>query len=132
MTKIFSKIHLLTGITTFFIFLGTGFYMQLLFPAVYLHNESIRYLFRANHIYILFAGLLNIVVGTYVTFSEKEKQKKMQLAGSWALLLCQVVLMIAFFIEPPQAEPERIITSFGIYLALGGVALHALGRFRKN
>ncbi len=132
MIKLFPTIHLLTGIATFLIFLGTGFYMQLHFPAAYLHNESIRYLFRANHIYILFAGLLNIVVGTYVTFSERDKQKQMQSAGSWALLLSQVVLMIAFFFEPPQAEPERIITSFGIYFALGGVALHALGRFRKH
>lgn len=132
MIKLFSKIHLLTGIATFLIFLGTGFYMQLHFPAAYLQNESIRYLFRANHIYILFVGLLNIVVGTYVAFSEKDKQRQMQLAGSWALLLSQVVLMIAFFIEPPQAEPERMITSLGIYLALGGVTLHTLGRFRKN
>ncbi len=106
--------------------------MQLHFPAIYLHNEAIRYLFRANHIYLLFSGLLNIALGTYVSFSDHEKRKKMQMVGSWFLLIAQGVLLAAFFIEPPQAEPERMITSMGIYLALGGVALHALGRFRKN
>ena len=106
--------------------------MQSHFPAVYLHNETIRYLFRANHIYLLFSGLLNVTLGTYVSFSDHEKRRKMQVLGSWLLLIAQGVLLAAFFIEPPQAEPERIITSLGIYLALGGVAFHALGRFRKN
>lgn len=132
MIKILPKIHLLTGIATFLIFLGTGFYMQLHFPAIYLHNETIRYLFRANHIYLLFSGLLNVTLGINASFSDHEKRRKMQVLGSWLLLIAQGVLLTAFFIEPPQAEPERVITSLGIYLALGGVALHTLGRFRKN
>ncbi|MGH2566714.1 MAG: hypothetical protein ACRDGA_00120 [Bacteroidota bacterium] len=52
--------HIVIGIATVVVFLGTGLYMRLNFPDLYESNEAIRYLFRANHLYILFAGLLNI------------------------------------------------------------------------
>jgi hypothetical protein len=54
------RIHLLLGLLTVLFFLATGAYMRARFPDLYGDNETIRYLYRANHIYILCAGLLHL------------------------------------------------------------------------
>lgn len=125
-----SKIHRITGITILLVFLGTGVYMRATFPDMYQSNEVIRYLFRANHVYILFSGLLNMVMGMYVSFSEINRKKMLQRGGSWALILSTFVFILAFFLEPPQASPMRPITFAGVALSLGGVILHLFSQFR--
>lgn len=45
------------------LFLATGLYMRHHFPASYEANETVRYLYRSNHLDILYAGLLNLAPG---------------------------------------------------------------------
>ncbi len=40
-------------------------------------GEAIRFMFRANHIYILLAGLLNIGMGSYLIFNPKKVEEKL-------------------------------------------------------
>ena len=92
-----NKIHRLIGSLTVLIFLSTGFYMRANFPGLYEENEAIRFMYRANHIYILLAGLLNIAIGTYFIFTPKKWMKNLQIVGSSALLIAPVLLVSAFF-----------------------------------
>ena len=61
-----STIHRRLGFATVIVFLITGFYMKLKGPDLHGSNEVVRFLFRANHVYILLAGLVNLGVGFYV------------------------------------------------------------------
>ena len=57
------RLHLIIGLTVVVIFLLTGQYME------YVHNrlllDGTRMLYRSRHIYLLLAGLLNLILGIY-------------------------------------------------------------------
>ena len=107
------RIHRWVGIVTVIVFLLTGLYMRWRFPGLYQADETIRYLFRANHIYLLLAGLLNLGLGLYLTEQAERWRRMLQRAGSVLLVAAPVVLLAAFFYEPPQAMPERPVTRVG-------------------
>lgn len=108
------------------VFLGTGVFMSLRFPDLYAGNETIRFLFRANHVYLLFAGLINILPGLYFTPSESPGKAAIQKGGSWLILIAPVLFFAAFVVEPMQASPMRPLTLTGAFASLIGVGLHAL------
>ena len=121
-------IHIMVGLTAVVIFLATGVAMRLVFPAVYQSNVAVRYLYRANHVYILFAGLLNLAIGAYVSPSHAALRRITQLWGSVLLLPAPFVLVWAFTVEPIHVTPSRPITIAGVVLCLAGVGLHFLAR----
>ena len=90
-----NKIHRPVGILTVIIFLFTGIYMKINFPGLYAHNEAIRFMFRANHIYILLAGLLNIAIGTYFIFTPKKWMKNLQFGCSSLLLISPTIKLLS-------------------------------------
>src|SRR3989338_405065 len=57
----FSRIHAPVGWTMLFVFLATGAYMRHIFPEAYEADSAVRFLYRSNHVYILFSSLLNIL-----------------------------------------------------------------------
>lgn len=120
------------GIVTIIIFLGTGVYMRMNFPELYRANEIIRYQFRANHIYILFSGLLNIATGLYEVSNETGWRRALQTIGTVSLLISPLFLVLAFFIEPMHASPVRPLTFFGVVFSLTGVGFHFIGRFHRK
>ena len=126
------RIHRWTGIITVVIFLLTGLYMRWRFPGLYEGNESIRYLFRANHIYLLMAGLLNVGLGTYFVAHPAGWRRTLQNVGSALLLAASVILLVAFFLEPPQAMPERPVTAAGLFASLIGMGCHFIATFFRQ
>ncbi len=125
----FKVVHLTAGLGTVFVFLGTGLYMRMNFPQLYEDNEVIRYLFRANHVYILFSGLLNVVLGLYSSLSDHRWRQISQRSGSFLVLLSIPFFVWAFVVEPPTASPYRPLTIVGSFLAITGVMLHLIGGF---
>jgi len=121
------RIHFLVGLATVIVFLGTGVYMRMNFPALYINDIVIRYMFRANHVYLLFSGLINIVLGLSVSHSNVIWKRRLQTIGSWILLSAPALFLAAFFIEPPQATPSRPITLLAVFLSLLGVIAHTIG-----
>ncbi len=127
-----SKLHRLTGTIIILIFLLTGVYMQFRFPMMYQGNEVIRYLYRANHVYLLTAGLVNIGVGVYLVLQSQPWRRRLQVIGSWLILLSPMLLLFAFFYEPSQASPQRPFTGLGIILLAIGTVLHLVGNWFKK
>ncbi len=123
----FAKVHRRVGVATVVVFLLTGLYMRLRFPGLYDHNQVVRFLFRANHIYLLASGLLNIAVGTYLAMQPGGWRRNLQVAGSLLYLAAPVLLLVAFFYEPPQARPERYLTVIGVLVLLVATVCHLVG-----
>jgi hypothetical protein len=118
------KAHKYIGFSAVIIFMMTGLYMKVNFPGLYNEHEAIRYTFRANHVYILLSGLVNIALGIYLRVQEQGWKRHMQHIGSGLLLIAPMLLIIAFFYEAPLGTPERYLTSTGVLLLFVGVIFH--------
>jgi hypothetical protein len=118
--------HRSVGFVTLGLFLVSGMYMRTRFPEAYLGNESIRYLYRANHLYLLFAGLLNLLLGAYVVEASSGLRRQAQQAGSALLLFVPALLTWAFLTEPPRGVSHRPITFIAVVMAAAGTLLHVV------
>jgi len=114
------------------VFLYTGWYMRAHFPAAYEPREAIRYLYRANHLYVMFASTLNLVVGRALALPRAPWRRAVQVAGSVALVVSTAALIAAFFLEPPSGGAMRKATLLGCVLAFGGSLLHVLSAERQR
>ncbi|MHC4416840.1 MAG: hypothetical protein ACYS0G_16345 [Planctomycetota bacterium] len=123
--------HRGVGAATVAAFIATGIYLKVRGPDLFESNEMIRFIFRANHVYILFAGLLNVAVGAYVRPHAKRWRRNLQTAGSILLLVAPVLLVPAFLHEPRLASPVRPLTSAGVMLPFLGILCHVPGRIRR-
>jgi len=119
-------LHLVVGGVAFVIFLSTGGYMQNRFPDIYHGNEAIRMMFRANHIYILLAALLNLGMGCYLVARAAGWRRRLQWLGSLLILACTGLLVAAFYQEPIRGSFERPLTTAGIFFLFLGTLFHAL------
>jgi hypothetical protein len=125
-------IHTIVGISTVLVFIGTGLLMRFHYTRVYESNHLVRMMFRAIHIYILLAGLLNIAFGIYMFVSDKPKRRRAQLFGSICIISAPFILIVAFFCEPVRGSLERHITLLGIILVLIGTMSHLLAGLRNR
>jgi Na+/melibiose symporter-like transporter len=119
-------LHLIVGGIAFVVFLSTGGYMQNRFPDIYQGNEVIRMMFRANHVYILLAALLNLGIGCYLVVRAAGWRRRLQWLGSLLILICTGLLVAAFYQEPMRGSFERPLTTGGIFFLFLGTLLHAL------
>ena len=125
-------IHNLTGAISFMVFLGTGVYMLTKFPAIDTSNDFIKYIYKASHIYILMASLLNMILGGYFSLNEKKIDKIFQIIGSVLIILSTLMLIFAFFHEPGNLDVGRPITGPAIVAIFFGVIFHWLSRMGKD
>ena len=122
------RVHRIAGVATIVVFLMTGFYLFWGVPALYGDDAVIHFLFRANHIYILMSGLVNLGIGTYLVLHEGGRRRNIQLAGSCLLLAAPIVLLAAFIYDPPRASPYRYVTVVGVLILFLGLLCHAMHR----
>jgi hypothetical protein len=126
------KLHLGVGLAGIVAFLATGIYMRAGFPDLYGSNEAVRYLYRANHVYVLLASLVNVALGVYLVAGRTGWRAAVTMGGSILALAAPVVLCFAFFFEAPSATPERVLTLLGVAGVAVGVAAHAVSGARKG
>ena len=126
------SLHLWVGFGGALVFLATGIYMVIGFPALYGGIEAIRYMYRANHVYLLLGSLINVAVGVYRTDLRLHWRGKLALSGSVLLWLAPFVLLFAFFFEPPRETPLRLATFLGTLMLLIGVLAQWPNRALKS
>jgi hypothetical protein len=124
--------HVWLGLGAVAVFLYSGLYMRRQFPEAYAAHDAIRYLYRANHIYILFAALLNLTLGFQLSDAGRRGKGTLQMVASALVAAAVPLLVYAFFVEPPKASPERPITVLGIVCAAAGTGLHGVARWRMS
>ena len=118
------KLHLVVGLVGIAVFLGTGLYMFRGFPELYGTNEAVRYMYRANHVYLLLSSLINVALAVYLVPPRPGWRALVSRIGSVLVILSPLVLCYAFFAEAPRATPERAFTGLGVLALLLGVAAH--------
>jgi hypothetical protein len=120
------RIHLITGIVLFVVFLTTGQFMRANFPDKDIIPQELRLLMRSRHIYILYCAFLHILLGVYLQMRPCWK-RWLQYLGSLILFVSAVFLVWAFIAETYTFAHFSEISRFGIYTSLAGVALHLIG-----
>jgi len=126
------SLHLLVGFAGVLAFLATGLYMATHFPDSYSANEAIRYMYRANHVYLLLGSLVNVAVGIYRSDLRPGWRGRLGSAGSVLMLVAPFVLAFAFFFEAPRGMPERPATTLGALMLMIGVLLQWPNRALKR
>ena len=125
------RIHLWVGALAVLSFLVSGQLMRHHQPPMSALADTSRLLFRSRHIYILAAGLVNLMLGLYVHRSAGWRGV-IQLIGSGALAVSPALLLAAFRVETAQGfRPDMVWSSLGLYLLFGGCMLHVVGASRK-
>jgi hypothetical protein len=132
-------LHILVGTLGLIAFLETGQFMDRSLDHLAGMPDAPRALYRSAHIYILFAALLHLVLGTYVASAGPRLPRFVQYLGSVLLVGALACFVHGFYIETPAASVERPVTRTGIELSLAGVLLHVAaglaalkGRMRQD
>jgi hypothetical protein len=119
----------IAGLITLVAFLLTGVYMKT--HSVKLLPDGVRLLYRSRHIYLLFSGLLNLVVGLrYPNFAVGTARVTSTFASA-LVLVAPLFICAGFFLEPPSGNLETPWSRVGVYAAALGTVLLAIAQ-RKN
>nr|WP_158651798.1 hypothetical protein [Marinobacterium profundum] len=121
-------LHLAVGLLSLLAFLLAGLYLYLELPDSSDVPQGYSMLYRANHIYLLCAALLNVQLGCYLNVLNFPLARGLQWIGSLLLLLAPALLLLAIFDEPVQSGPELPYTLPALVALFAGVTLHATAR----
>jgi len=127
-------INLIFGAFLMIVFLITGWYMKEILRSEHLLDSTIRMELRANHIYILFISLLNIL-SFKVKLSESIISKYCNITFRFLLVFAGLLAIAAFIYDHSGILEERIITFYQIIfslVAIGAVALNELSLMIKG
>lgn len=89
-------------------------------------------MFRFRHIYILLAGLLHLGLGAYFTDREQAWRRTLQVIGSGLTIVAPMLMIGAFFYEPPIAGLPRSFTLPAILALVFGVFCHVVSGIRQG
>jgi cytochrome b561 len=129
-TKVLLRcLHLAIGLLSLLVFLAAGLYLYLYLelPERVQTDQVRNVMYRANHIYLLCAALLNVQLGCYLSVLNFPLARTLQWLGSILLLLAPLLLLLAILEEPVVLGSELSYTLPVIALFLG-VVLHAAAR----
>ena len=126
------KVHLIFGVCVVIAFLLTGQYMDKHFNHMVGVPEAPRLLYRTRHIFILFSGLLNLVMGVYFTYRKENWRRTIQLVGSLFIFAASFLFVIGFFYEPNLSNLRTPLSHDGAYLIAAGAVLHVISGVKSR
>lgn len=126
------RLHLAVGLIALAAFLASGFYMRLGPDRVPSLDDATRLLFRSSHIYLLFAALLNVVLGLYSEPAPGGWRLWIRRAGSLLVLAAPVLLGMAFLREPWLTGLDRPYARPAVVGSFVGVLCHLVSRTRAG
>ncbi len=119
------RLHLAVGVLTVIAFLITGQFMGHHTPPMAALSDSSRLMFRSRHIYILGAGLVNLLLGLYLQRQARGWRRVVQAIGSAFLIAAPALLVVAFTVEPARGfRAEMRWSQDGLFLLFLGSMAH--------
>ena len=122
------RLHMAVGMVALLGFILTGQFMDRVHGHLTGMPDGPRMLYRSAHIYLLFAALLNLLLGAYLRLADHRGVRMVQQAASVVLLTLPVLFTVAFFLEPALAGLERPWARPAIYLSVAAVLAHVLAQ----
>jgi hypothetical protein len=107
-------------------FLLTGQYMDKVHDHLSGMPDGPRMIYRTRHIFILFTGLLNLVIGVYAKPAPVVWRRAGQLLGSGLIVLAAGLFLAGFIYEPGLSNLRTPFSHWGVYAAVAGVLLHVI------
>ncbi len=104
-------------------FLATGQYMKHALDGMQGMADLPRLLYRSAHIYLLWAGLANLLAGVALSPVPQPLVRWTQRAAGALLMLTVPLFAVSFFVESPTGLIDRPLASLGNYLGGAGVVL---------
>jgi len=119
------RLHFAIGLGGVIAFLVTGQLMRHHSPPMSTMTDAVRLMYRSRHLYILAAGLVNLMTGLYCRRHRDGWRRYVQAAGSALLLAAPALLLAAFLVEPNRTIHDPLAWSHdGLYALFGGSMLH--------
>ena len=87
-------------------------------------GDGPRMLYRSRHIYILLSAMLHLALGVYFSYQPEKVRRTLQLLGSLLITVASVLFVYAFFQEPSLTNLYTPYSRKGIFMLVGGTALH--------
>jgi hypothetical protein len=122
------RLHLMLGLLALIAFALTGQYMDRVHDHLRDMEAAPRLLFRSAHIYLLFSGLLNCVLGLARGPETAPWRRGTAIAGSLCLLATPPLFLLGFFRESWMEGLNRPYCRLAVYLSLAGVLFHLLAQ----
>lgn len=120
------RVHLLVGLLSLVAFLITGFLMSLHVPALSECDPELRLLYRSRHVYLMFAGVANVLLGLYLDDSPS-RGRFLRGAASVLLLLAPALALFAFARDSKAGSlASARLGSLPVFAVFGGTALFVL------
>jgi len=126
-----ARLHRVAGFLFAVVFALTGVFMRVTFPAAYGGDAGVRMMYRASHLYILLAALMNLLVGLYLPAEAAAGRGRLRAVGSFFLIAAPGLFTLAFFLEPAPDKFARRFTFAALLLAVLGTGLHLLAAWRR-
>ncbi|TDM00034.1 MAG: hypothetical protein C4K58_01955 [Flavobacteriaceae bacterium] len=117
-----NKYNLYFGLLLFVCFLCSGFYLEEYFKPQNIQNLTLRMEIRANHIYILFVSLLN-VLSFKCDLSKGKLTPFFEFAFRIMLILSGIVAIYAFMYNHHGNLLKRDWTLLSVVLSLSSIAI---------
>lgn len=122
---VMNRAHLIVGCLFLLIFLATGVYMLFGFPELFSGREEVRMMYRATHIYILMASLVNLMAANCNQHASSRPLLLFRVFASGLVLISPLLMTVAFWFEPPAYLIDRPISFWGVLTLLLGVLTHS-------
>lgn len=123
------NLHLLIGLAVVILFILTGQWMK--YHHIAETVDRIRFSIRANHLYILFFGLINLAAGTRQLFDGDKWRTRLLSVSSFLMLTATAVVIIAFFYEDKMAKGRPLVLA-SVILGSLGVIIQALTGLKRQ
>ena len=121
--KHLKKTHFSVGVLSFLAFLISGLYMNINVAHIADSDIATRMMFRANHIYILLAALINLFLS--FTFRDGQLSSKIFYFSSALVTLATLTLNLSFYVDPITKSIEhRELSAYSIEVLFAGCAIH--------
>lgn len=127
--KILSYGHFILGVLVGIHFAITGQFMKYNYFLIAESDILVRMMLRANHIYILFSGLVHLLLGFAL---DGKKPHFLRFLASLVLVIATVFLNFSFYIDPIKQlgvtsnDLGRIMTNYSVKGILAGTGFHLL------
>jgi len=126
------RFHLIFGVVLLVAFLLTGQYMDRFHEHLRNMPDGPRMLYRTRHIFILFSGLLHLIIGTYFRYRLDAKRRMLQVVGTLLITIAPVLFIIAFFYEPHLTGLYAPLSKAGVIMTAIGALLHAVSGINET